>query len=194
MHLRVERQPSPLGTLLCVTSADGVLRALDYESHEARMLRLLGLHYRDFSLEQTGPTRTLGAALAAYFAGEVSALDTLAVATAGTDFQRSVWRALRKIPCGGTVSYGQLAAQLGRPGAARAVGLANGANPITIVVPCHRVIGADGSLTGYAHGLERKRWLLAHEQSSRGPASKSARVSPPGARAAAEFQSSETVQ
>jgi methylated-DNA-[protein]-cysteine S-methyltransferase len=82
----------------------------------------------------------------------------------GTDFQRAVWKALCTVPCGQTLSYGALARRIGRPKAVRAVGLANGANPIGIVVPCHRVIGADGTLTGYGGGLDRKRWLLAHER------------------------------
>jgi methylated-DNA-[protein]-cysteine S-methyltransferase len=86
------------------------------------------------------------------------------VTTGGTAFQREVWRALRKIRCGATVSYAKLADQIGRPTAVRAVGLANGSNPIGIVVPCHRVIGANGSLTGYGGGMERKRWLLEHER------------------------------
>ena len=101
--------------------------------------------------------------LRAYFAGDRRALDTLPAEGEGTPFQRSVWAALRQIPCGTTTSYGQLAAKLGKPGASRAVGLANGQNPIAVVVPCHRVIGADGSLTGYGGGLHRKRWLLLHE-------------------------------
>ena len=83
--------------------------------------------------------------------------------TAGTAFQREVWAALRTIPTGETTTYGRLASQLGRPKAMRAVGMANGANPISIIVPCHRVIGANASLTGYGGGLERKRWLLRHE-------------------------------
>ena len=87
--------------------------------------------------------------------------------TAGTDFQREVWRALRGIPCGTTLSYGELARRIGRPNAVRAVGLANGANPIGVVVPCHRVIGSNGSLTGYGGGIERKRWLLDHERQMR---------------------------
>jgi methylated-DNA-[protein]-cysteine S-methyltransferase len=87
----------------------------------------------------------------------------LETAKAGSDFQRLVWAGLRRIPAGGTLSYGQLAAKLGRPKASRAVGLANGANPIPIVVPCHRVIGANNSLTGFGSGLPRKRWLLDHE-------------------------------
>jgi methylated-DNA-[protein]-cysteine S-methyltransferase len=99
----------------------------------------------------------------AYFDGDVRALDALPVKTQGTAFQSEVWAALRAIPVGQTRSYGQLAAAIGRPSAVRAVGLANGSNPVGVIVPCHRVIGANGTLTGYAGGLERKRWLLAHE-------------------------------
>lgn len=97
-----------------------------------------------------------------WFAGKREAFD-LPLAAAGTGFQQSVWSALQAIPFGQTRSYGQLAIDLGRPQASRAVGAANGRNPIPIVVPCHRVIGQDGSLTGYAGGLAAKRWLLAHE-------------------------------
>jgi methylated-DNA-[protein]-cysteine S-methyltransferase len=96
----------------------------------------------------------------------VPALDGLTVTTGGTDFQRSVWKALRAIPAGETRTYGQLAAAIGSPKAVRAVGLANGRNPVALIVPCHRVIGANGTLTGYAGGLERKRWLLQHEGAS----------------------------
>src|SRR5690348_11536717 len=103
--------------------------------------------------------------LAEYFAGERRNFD-LPLKPAGTPFQRSVWEALRAIPYGETAGYGELAQRLGRPGAARAVGLANGRNPIAIVVPCHRVIGAAGALTGYGGGLERKRYLLALERSA----------------------------
>lgn len=102
-------------------------------------------------------------ALAAYFEGDLTALDGIERAAGGTPFQRAVWSALREIPAGETLSYGALAARVQSPRAVRAVGLANGANPIGIVVPCHRVIGADGAFTGYGGGLERKRWLLAHE-------------------------------
>jgi methylated-DNA-[protein]-cysteine S-methyltransferase len=102
--------------------------------------------------------------MVAYFSGELTAIDTLPVATGGTEFQRLVWSELRRIPCGASISYSELARRIGRPAAVRAVGLANGANPIGIVVPCHRVIGANGTLTGYGGGIERKRWLLAHER------------------------------
>lgn len=100
--------------------------------------------------------------LGEYFAGKRAMFD-LALAPAGTDFQRRVWQALRDIGFGQTESYGALARRIGAPKASRAVGLANGRNPISIIIPCHRVIGADGSLTGYGGGIERKRWLLSHE-------------------------------
>ncbi|MEO8276829.1 MAG: methylated-DNA--[protein]-cysteine S-methyltransferase [Thermoanaerobaculia bacterium] len=103
------------------------------------------------------------AQLGAYFSGELAAFE-LELTPTGTPFQREVWRALGEIPFGETESYGALARRIGRPGASRAVGLANGSNPVCIIVPCHRVIGADGSLTGYGGGIERKRWLLAHER------------------------------
>ena len=100
--------------------------------------------------------------LEAYFSGGLTAF-SLTVAPAGTPFQRKVWRALQGIPWGQAISYGELARRIGSPGSARAVGMANGRNPVAIVIPCHRVIGADGSLTGYGGGLDRKKWLLAHE-------------------------------
>src|SRR3989442_4963642 len=102
-----------------------------------------------------------------YFAGDLTAFD-LPLAPRGTPFQRRVWAALVEIPFGETVSYGSLATRLGRPGAARAVGLANGSNPISIIIPCHRVIGSDGRLTGYGGGIDRQAWLL-HHQAGRGP-------------------------
>ncbi|HEX6245402.1 MAG TPA: methylated-DNA--[protein]-cysteine S-methyltransferase [Polyangiales bacterium] len=166
MRLRVEHHASPIGTLALVTNAAGELCALDYPEYEARLLRLLSRHHGGSELVQAPPTPALSRALDAYFGGALQALDGLVTATHGSPFQRTVWSALRAIPPGTTVSYGQLAAQLGQPNAARAVGLANGSNPIAIVVPCHRVIGANGALTGYAGGVERKRWLLAHERSA----------------------------
>jgi methylated-DNA-[protein]-cysteine S-methyltransferase len=101
--------------------------------------------------------------LEAYFAGELTHFD-LQLDTGGTAFQQRVWGALQHIPYGTTTTYGRLASELGDPKAVRAVGLANGRNPISIIIPCHRVIGADGSLTGYGGGLPRKQWLLAHER------------------------------
>jgi len=99
----------------------------------------------------------------AYFKCDIAAIDGLPVETAGTPFQRSVWRALRRIRRGTTISYAELARWIGKPRAVRAAGLANGQNPISIVVPCHRVIGSNGTLTGYGGGLPRKKWLLEHE-------------------------------
>lgn len=162
MRLRLERRSSLIGTMLLVSDDDGALRALDFEDHEARLHRLLGRHYPGHTLAE-GPAQA-GRALDAYFEGDLTALAGIPVATGGTAFQREVWAALREIPAGATTSYGELAAKIGRPGACRAVGLANGANPVGIVVPCHRVIGASGALTGYGGGLPRKRWLLDHER------------------------------
>ena len=100
--------------------------------------------------------------LTAYFANELREFD-IPLAPQGTEFQQKVWQALREIPFGETLSYGELARRINQPAASRAVGRANGLNPISIIVPCHRVIGANGTLTGYGGGLDRKRWLLAHE-------------------------------
>jgi methylated-DNA-[protein]-cysteine S-methyltransferase len=107
--------------------------------------------------------RRLADQLTTYFTGQLTRFD-LELETGGTPFQRRVWDALRSIPYGTTTSYSELAAQLGEPRAVRAVGSANGRNPISIVIPCHRVVGADGGLTGYGGGLQRKQWLLAHER------------------------------
>lgn len=164
MKLRLERRATPVGPLLIVTDEDGALRALDFEDYEARMRRLLTRHYGRHELEDGAAPPAVAGALDAYFAGDLTALDAVATATGGTEFQQRVWQALRTIPAGATESYGALAARLGRPSASRAVGMANGKNPIAIVVPCHRVIGADGSLTGYAGGVGRKTWLLEHER------------------------------
>lgn len=165
MHLTLSRYAAPEAELLLVTEGD-TLRALDFADFEARMRTLLGRHYGAVTLTDGPVPAGIAAALDAYFAGELTALDAVPVATGGSAFQRSVWAALRAIPAGTTTGYGALAAALGKPGAARAVGLANGANPIGIVVPCHRVIGADGRLTGYAGGVARKEWLLRHEGST----------------------------
>ena len=122
----------------------------------------------DLALVEASNPGGLTTALRAYFEGELTAIDDLPVETGGSEFQSKVWRALRMIRCGETWSYGDLARQIGNPAAVRAVGLANGSNPIAIVVTCHRVIGSDGSLTGYGGGLDRKRWLLAHERAKHG--------------------------
>jgi len=161
----IERIPTPTGMMLLLTDEQERLRALDWDDHESRMQRLLGLHYGAGAARVEMSVRLSSArrAIEAYFAGELLALEPLRTQTGGTEFQREVWTALRSIPVGETTSYGRLAATIGRPRAVRAVGLANGANPVALVVPCHRVIGADASLTGYGGGIERKRWLLEHE-------------------------------
>ena len=159
----LDRIATPVGEVLLVVDAASAVVALDFEDYEARMMRLLTRHHGAFVLEPGELPETTRAAVVAYFAGDRAALNGLTVRTNGTDFQREVWAALRAIPAGETRTYGQLAAAIGRPKAVRAAGLANGQNPVALIVPCHRVIGANGTLTGYAGGLERKRWLLAHE-------------------------------
>ena len=166
LRLSIDRIETPIGEMLIVADHDGNLRAVDWTDHETRMRGLLRLHYGQdgFRLEPTRNPGRLTNAIGSYFEGELTAIDTLPVQTAGTPFQRVVWRALREIACGSTLSYAKLAERIGRPTGVRAVGLANGSNPIGVVVPCHRVIGANGSLTGYGGGIERKRWLLEHER------------------------------
>jgi methylated-DNA-[protein]-cysteine S-methyltransferase len=159
----LDRQATPIGIALLVTDAEGALCALDWEDYEQRMRELLRLHHGAVTLrERRAPVETRGA-LSGYFDGELDRLTTIKWRVAGTPFQRKVWSALAKIPVGTTLSYGALAGQLDMPKAMRAVGHANGSNPISVVLPCHRLIGADGSLVKYGGGLERKRWLLRHE-------------------------------
>ncbi len=161
-----ERLDTQTGPMTVITDGEQRLRAVDWEDHEPRMQLLLRRHYGANGVElQAAPAPSAALrALQAYFEGALDAIDHLPALTNGTAFQIEVWQALRRIPVGTTISYGALAQRIGRPAAVRAVGLANGSNPIAIVVPCHRVIGANASLTGYGGGLERKRWLLAHEK------------------------------
>jgi methylated-DNA-[protein]-cysteine S-methyltransferase len=166
LQLSIDRIETPIGEMLIVADHDGNLRATIWTDHEEHLRPVLQLHYgkNGFTLEPARNPNGLTNAIGRYFAGEVKAIDPLPVETSGTPFQREVWHALREIPCGTTVSYAKLAASIGRPNAVRAVGLANGSNPVGVVVPCHRVIGSDGSLTGYGGGIERKSWLLEHER------------------------------
>jgi methylated-DNA-[protein]-cysteine S-methyltransferase len=165
--LFIDRIDSPIGAMIVVHDAGERLRSLEFEDHEPRMRQLLRHHYGDegrgYTLKERPAPDAIRQAFARYFAGELGVLDDIPVATAGTPFQRNVWAALREIRPGTTMSYGSLARKLGCPNSVRAVGHANGANPISIVVPCHRVIGSDASLTGYGGGIERKLWLLSHE-------------------------------
>jgi methylated-DNA-[protein]-cysteine S-methyltransferase len=159
----VDRLKTPIGVALLVTDRDGMLRALDWEDYEARMKELLRRQNGAVVLRNGRAPQAMRAALSAYFDGDLYSLASIKWQVAGTPFQRKVWTALPKIKAGTTMSYGALAACLNMPKAVRAVGHANGANPISVVVPCHRLIGADGSLVKYGGGLDRKRWLLQHE-------------------------------
>jgi methylated-DNA-[protein]-cysteine S-methyltransferase len=152
--IAVASVPTPIGELAVASGPDGVV-AVEFDATREELATRTG--------GTPVATSPAAEALRAYFAGALGALETLAVAPAGTAFQRQVWTALRKIRVGTTVSYLELARRIGRPTAVRAVGAANGENPIAVVVPCHRVIGANGSLVGYGGGIERKRWLLRHE-------------------------------
>jgi methylated-DNA-[protein]-cysteine S-methyltransferase len=147
---------SPVGPLTLV-AVDGILAGLsmDQQRHAPAP--------ETFGVRDPGPFEEAARQLDAYFAGARTDFD-LELALAGTPFQQRVWKELQAIPYGETISYGQLADRLGQPSASRAVGLANGRNPVSIIVPCHRVVGADGSLTGYGGGLPRKQYLLALEQ------------------------------
>lgn len=147
--------PSPIGELLLTTDG-AALTGLYMQNHKDGAGRQKDRKRDDAALKR--PRQQLQA----YFAGELHEFD-LPLAAAGTPFQKRVWRALGEIPYGQTISYGELARRIGQPTASRAVGLASGQNPISIIVPCHRVIGANGALTGYGGGIERKKWLLAHE-------------------------------
>ncbi|MBS0531336.1 MAG: methylated-DNA--[protein]-cysteine S-methyltransferase [Proteobacteria bacterium] len=162
-RFHLDRLETPIGTALLVTDLQGCLRALDWHDYELRMRQLLRRQYGGFTLEEGPAPDQITAPLSAYFAGDLDRLTAIEWRVGGTPFQRSVWGELHTIRAGSTMSYGAFAARLNIPKAVRAVGHANGANPISVVIPCHRLVGADGSLTGYGGGLERKRWLLAHE-------------------------------
>jgi methylated-DNA-[protein]-cysteine S-methyltransferase len=169
LALFLDRISTPIGDMIIVADQEGSLRASFWTDEEEELRKVLARQYpaKRIEFERAPDPHGLSTAIRAYFAGELHAIDKLSVEAGGTSFQREVWRALREIPCGSTLSYGELARRIGRPSAVRAVGLANGSNPIGVVVPCHRVIGSDGSLTGYGGGIERKRWLLDHERQMR---------------------------
>jgi methylated-DNA-[protein]-cysteine S-methyltransferase len=162
MILGLARVSSPIGTIELAFEADA-LCALEFEDHGARTRAWLARRLGPVELAPAADHLEIGPRLRRYFRGDLHALHDIPVRGHGTPFQEQVWSALRRIPVGHTTTYGALAAAVGRPAAPRAVGAANGANPISLVVPCHRVIGRDGCLTGYGGGLDRKRWLLRHE-------------------------------
>jgi methylated-DNA-[protein]-cysteine S-methyltransferase len=164
VFLQLAKVPSPVGELWLVLQAGRLLGLHFADLGATETLRSFEQRYPDVSIEHVAPPRAIGQALAAYFKGRVDALDDIAIAPIGTPFQIKVWRRLRRVPAGTTVSYGELARLVGHPRATRAVGSANARNPIAQIVPCHRVIASDGSLGGYGAGLPLKRFLLDHEQ------------------------------
>jgi methylated-DNA-[protein]-cysteine S-methyltransferase len=165
LDLTVNGRKTPLGGLLLVVDGDGVLRAADFADCEDRLRRRL--HHRlrpiEYRLASGRVPVAISQAVDAYFDGELSAVQNIPISLDGTAFQEEVWGALRKIEPGRMITYAGLAKKIGRPQAARAVGHANAANPLCVVVPCHRLVGANGDLIGYSGGVERKRWLLDHE-------------------------------
>ena len=161
MNLRTATLETPIGAMTLVVSEEKLV-LLDFADNAARIHKLLEKRFHGYTLEPVALPE-FSSAVTAYFAGELSLIHKLPVDSGGTVFQQSVWNALKEIPVGQTWSYLELARAVSNAGAVRAVGMTNGLNPISLALPCHRVIGADGSLTGYAGGLERKKWLLEHE-------------------------------
>jgi methylated-DNA-[protein]-cysteine S-methyltransferase len=156
-------RPTPVGSVRFAVGEGGALVALGFEDRWEPLAAWLSRRFGEVRFVSSVSAERVGRVIDAYLAGDVGGIDGLAVDLGGTEFQRRVWAALRAIPAGTTCSYSAIAKVVGAPRAVRAVGTANGDNPVSIVVPCHRVIGADGALRGYGGGLHRKEWLLAHE-------------------------------
>lgn len=165
--LILDRVPSPIGEMMIATDETGALRVLFFSDFEDRMRTTVRRLYGSLTPSVGRAPEPVRRALIAYFEGDLTALGAVPWRIGGTPFQRKAWTALADIPAGETRSYAEQAARIGHPTAVRAVGLANGANPISLVLPCHRVIGSNGSLTGYGGGMGRKRWLLQHEGAGR---------------------------
>jgi len=163
MRIVLSRYESPLGPLVLASEGDALL-ALEFPERSKGIRARLEAAHPDAEVKEGAPPQPIASALAAYFGGDARALDRVQVRTEGTPFQREVWATLRRIPAGQVWSYKDLARAVGRPRASRAVGAANGANPVALVVPCHRVIATGGKLGGYGGGLHRKEWLLKHER------------------------------
>ena len=153
---------TPIGAMLLMIEDDVVI-GLEFDDQPERYMKDLRRRYPDLVMKETVNPCGFSDRLRAYYGGDLAAVVGLPTKGGGTPFQERVWTELRRIPTGTTISYGELALRLGDRNATRAVGLANGRNPISVVVPCHRVIGSDGTLTGYGGGLPRKTWLLNHE-------------------------------
>lgn len=166
MTIETGEVETPIGTL-AVAVRDGRLCALEFDGVRARLAARLAQRFGTLTVRLAADPGGVVALLRQYMDGRLDALASIPVDTAGTPFQQAVWAAMRAIPAGATLSYGELARRIGAPAAIRAVGAASGANPVPVVVPCHRVVGSDGGLTGFGGGLPRKRWLLAHEGARR---------------------------
>jgi methylated-DNA-[protein]-cysteine S-methyltransferase len=165
LTLTMENLATPLGAFILVADEQGRLRAAEFADGEDIMRKLLDRRFGP-SAYRLSPGRVpekIKSALTAYFSGRLGAIGRIALQTDGTPFQNVVWTALQAIEPGRPLTYSALARRLGRPQSARAVGHANANNPLCIVIPCHRLVGASGALTGYSGGIERKRWLLDHE-------------------------------
>jgi methylated-DNA-[protein]-cysteine S-methyltransferase len=163
MNLLTDQISTPIGAVHLVSSHNAVL-LLDFADNTERIDKLLKKRFGTYTL--TPKPLLWSKAVQDYFSGNLTALESIPTDTGGTEFQQRVWTALRQIPVGSTWSYLEMARFIGQPKATRAVGMTNGLNPISLILPCHRVIGANGKLTGYAGGMERKRWLLEHENSA----------------------------
>ena len=160
--LQLTEIDSPVGRL-AIAANDGRVCLLHFGGLTKSVRAALARWYPDAAVESDTDPAGAVKILRTYFDGDIKAIDDVPVEMHGTPFQQKVWAALRRIPVGTTLSYGRLAQLIGEPSAVRAVGAANGANPVALIVPCHRVIGSNGTLTGYGGGLDRKRWLLEHE-------------------------------
>ena len=163
--LYTTRVESPIGSLY-LFAREECLVALEFAELRDQVLRKLETRYGPVTLVETENPAGAASALRDFFKGDIRALDAIAVDPGGTPFQKQVWAKLRGIPAGKTTSYAAIARSVGRPKAVRAIGAANGRNPVALVIPCHRVVGSDGKLHGYAGGLDRKEWLLEHEAKS----------------------------
>jgi methylated-DNA-[protein]-cysteine S-methyltransferase len=164
MRLWMDEVPTPIGGVtLLVDPESRMLCGLDFDGCQRWTMDRLARRFGALSIERAADPCGLASTIRSYFDGDVEALSAVRVAATGTPFEEQVWRALRDVPAGATSTYGEIARAVGSPGAARAVGAANAHNPVALVVPCHRIVGTGGALTGYGGGLDRKRWLLAHE-------------------------------
>lgn len=161
-RIAVGAMSTPIGRISVFSDCETIL-AIEFED-QGRAAAILNRHYGAPDMVRRGIPQDVRGALEAYFVnGSCELFETLRLCPAGTEFQQTVWRYLRNISPGRTITYGELARAIGKPGAGRAVGAANGSNPIPVIIPCHRVIGQEGRLTGYGSGLDRKLWLLRHE-------------------------------